>query len=56
MTQKSLTNSWTLESHLPSIVGSDGTAITVDGKIYLIGGQKFFRSDINQVLCFDPIF
>ncbi len=31
-----------------------GTAITVDGKIYLIGGRNASGQNINQVLCFDP--
>ena len=37
---------------LPSEV-NHGT-ITVNGKIYLIGGRNASNQNINQVLCFDP--
>ena len=37
---------------LPSEV-NHGTAITVSGKIYLIGGRNASDQNINQVLCFD---
>ena len=45
-------DSWSAGVSLPSEVNR-GTAITVDGKIYLIGGANACQN-INQVLCFDP--
>jgi len=44
---------WTAGTALPSEL-RHGTAITVDGKIYLIGGVNSSDQNINQVLCFDP--
>ena len=38
---------------LPSEV-NHGAALTVNGKIYLIGGRNSSDQNINQVLCFDP--
>ena len=38
---------------LPSEVKA-GTAVTVNGKGYLIGGTNSSDQNINQVLCFDP--
>jgi len=46
------TESWSAGVALPSEVRY-GTAITVDGMIYLIGGRNSSNQDISQVLCFD---
>jgi N-acetylneuraminic acid mutarotase len=48
------TGSWSAGVALPSEV-KYGTAITVDEKIYLIGGWNASGQNINQVLCFDPV-
>jgi len=44
---------WSAGVALPSQV-KHGTAITVDGKIFLIGGWNASDQNINQILCFDP--
>ena len=48
-----LNGNWSAGVALPSVVYS-GTAITVNDKIYLIGGSMPLQQKINQVLCFDP--
>ena len=47
------TESWSVGVALPSEV-NHATAITVNGKIYLIGGRNSSDQEMNQVLCFDP--
>ena len=46
-------NSWSAGVSLPSEV-NHGTAITVNEKIFLVGGKNASNQIINQVLCFDP--
>jgi N-acetylneuraminic acid mutarotase len=46
------TGNWTAGVPLPSEV-STGTAITVNEKIYLVGGRNASNQTINQVLAFD---
>ena len=48
-----LNGNWSAGVALPSEVNR-GTAITVNDKIYLIGGLNASQQKINQVLCFDP--
>ena len=47
------TESWAAGVALPSEV-NHGTAITINEKIYLVGGRNASYQHINQVLCFDP--
>jgi hypothetical protein len=47
------TGSWTAGVDLPSVV-CNGTAISINDKIYLVGGVNSSNQDINQVLSFDP--
>jgi N-acetylneuraminic acid mutarotase len=48
-----LNGNWSAGVALPSVVYS-GAAITVNDKIYLIGGYNASQQRTNQVLCFDP--
>ena len=48
-----LNGNWSAGVALPSEVNR-GTAITVSGRIYLVGGLNASQQKINQVLCFDP--
>ncbi|MDB0031327.1 hypothetical protein N9E34_07650 [Opitutales bacterium] len=47
-----LNGNWSAGVALPSEV-KYGTAITVSGQIYLVGGQNAGNNDLNQVLSFD---
>jgi N-acetylneuraminic acid mutarotase len=47
------TGVWSAGLSLPSEV-KYGIAITVSGRIYLVGGQNAGNNELNQVLCFDP--
>ena len=47
------TESWSAGVALPSEV-NHGTAITVSGRIYLVGGRNASDQNIKQVLSFDP--
>ena len=46
-------DNWVSGVSLPGEV-QYGTSITIDGKIYLVGGRNASEQNINQVLCFDP--
>jgi N-acetylneuraminic acid mutarotase len=46
-------DNWVSGVSLPGEV-QYGTSITINGKIYLVGGRNASEQNINQVLCFDP--